>query len=116
MIQVLENEFLKIHIDDHGAELISIWDKEKEHEVIWQADPAFWKRHAPVLFPNVGSFYKKSYRLDGKTYQIGQHGFARDMEFSCISCTENRAAHRLCSDAATREKYPFDFVLLCDSL
>lgn len=54
MKRVLENDFLKVTIDDHGAELVSIYDKEKEHEVIWQGDPAFWGRHAPVLFPNVG--------------------------------------------------------------
>lgn len=55
MKRVLENDFLKVTIDDHGAELVSIYDKEKDREVIWQGDPKFWGRHAPVLFPNVGS-------------------------------------------------------------
>ena len=51
MKRVLENNFLRVAIDDHGAELVSIYDKEKDREVIWQGDPKFWGRHAPVLFP-----------------------------------------------------------------
>ena len=52
MKRIIENDFLKVTIDDHGAELVSIYDKEKDREVIWQGDPKFWGRHAPVLFPN----------------------------------------------------------------
>ena len=32
MKRVLENDFLKVTIDDHGAELVSIYDKEKDRE------------------------------------------------------------------------------------
>ena len=53
----IENEKLSVTIDAHGAELSSIYDKENDRELIWQADPAFWNRHAPVLFPNVGKYY-----------------------------------------------------------
>ena len=47
MKRIIENDFLKVTIDDHGAELVSIYDKEKDREVIWQGDPKFWGRHAP---------------------------------------------------------------------
>lgn len=36
MKRIIENDFLKVTIDDHGAELVSIYDKEKDREVIWQ--------------------------------------------------------------------------------
>ena len=49
MTHTIENEFLQVSVNDHGAELCSIFDKEKNREVIWQADPAFWKRHAAVF-------------------------------------------------------------------
>ena len=45
---VMENDFLRVTVSDHGAELISVWDKERGQERIWQADPAVWNRHAPV--------------------------------------------------------------------
>ena len=54
----LENEKLK------GAELTSIVKKETQTEYLWNADPAYWKRHAPVLFPIVGAVNGDSYRKE----------------------------------------------------
>ena len=50
----MENENLRVQISDHGAELSSIYDKAADREAVWTGDPAFWNRHAPVLFPFVG--------------------------------------------------------------
>ena len=77
MTRTIENSFLKISVSDHGAELTGIYDKTNDREILWQADPAYWKRHAPVLFPNVGRNYKDIWRLNGKEYPSSQHGFAR---------------------------------------
>ena len=30
MKRIIENDFLKVTIDDHGAELVSIYDKKKK--------------------------------------------------------------------------------------
>lgn len=46
------------------------------------------KRHAPVLFPNVGRLYNDTSLINGKSYTSGQHGFARDMDFICTEETE----------------------------
>ena len=35
---VLENDVLRIAVSDAGAELISVFDKEKQAERIWKAD------------------------------------------------------------------------------
>ena len=53
-MHILENKDLKIAIKNHGAELSSIQKKATNTEYLWQADPAYWGRHAPVLFPIVG--------------------------------------------------------------
>ena len=37
MTHTLENEQLLVKIDDHGAELVEIYDKEKEQQVLWKA-------------------------------------------------------------------------------
>lgn len=110
-MQYIENEYLKIGVADHGAELSSIYDKEKKHEVIWTGDPKYWNRHAPVLFPFVGKVNKGQYRYKGKSYPMGQHGFARDMDFTLVSVTENTITYVLRSDEETRAKYPFDWEL-----
>ena len=79
-MKTLSNELLTIAVSESGAELCSILDRHQT-EYLWQADPAFWKRHSPVLFPIVGAVWNNEFRHDGKTYTMGQHGFARDMDF-----------------------------------
>ena len=49
----LENEILYVEMVEHGAELTRIYNKKTGAEILWNADPKFWKRHSPVLFPNV---------------------------------------------------------------
>ena len=63
-VHTIENEKLKIQVSDHGGELISIIKKETGQEYIWNADAAYWGRHAPVLFPIVGGLKNKTYRVD----------------------------------------------------
>ena len=53
-MHTIENEELRVMISNHGSELSGIFDKRNNREVLWNADPKYWKRHAPVLFPNVG--------------------------------------------------------------
>ena len=45
-MKTISNEQLTIQVSPHGAELCSIIANGKEY--LWQADPAFWKRHSPV--------------------------------------------------------------------
>ena len=50
MQATIHNEFLTLTVDTHGAEAVSLKNAAGE-ELLWQADPAIWKRHAPILFP-----------------------------------------------------------------
>ena len=107
----LENDLLEVTINSFGAELSSITGKETGTQYLWDADEKFWKRSAPVLFPFVGSLKDKKYTVNGKDYPMGQHGFARDMEFSVVSETSDEAWFELRSNDDTLAKFPFDFVL-----
>lgn len=111
MQAVLENDKLKVTINHFGAELCSIVKKETGVEYVWNADERFWKRSAPVLFPFVGSLKNKEFLYGDKAYPMGQHGFARDMEFSLVSNDGRQAWFSLSSDDTTYEKYPFAFTL-----
>lgn len=108
-IFTMKNSKLTVAIADAGAELISIFDNSNQRELLWQADPKFWNRHAPVLFPNVGKYYGGCFLYEGKEYPEGQHGFARDMEFDQIEGNDTMVKHRLVSNDETRQRYPFDF-------
>lgn len=102
---------MKAEISLHGAELRSVLRKDKNTSYLWYGDPKFWGRTSPVLFPFVGSVRGKVYRLDGKEYPMGQHGFARDKEFALISRTEDTAWFALDADEETKKVYPFEFRL-----
>ncbi len=107
----LENEYLQVEIQEHGAEIKSVLDVQTNIEYIWQADPEYWGRSTPILFPIVGKLTDDSVLVDGASYSMGQHGFARDMAFNCVEQTEAKAIFELLATEETRKKYPFEFKL-----
>ena len=108
-MQTLKNDFLTVQVSDFGAELQSI--VKDGYEYLWQGDPAFWGRRSPVLFPIVGSVWEKKFRVDGKEYEMGQHGFARDSRFEPVSASDSEVWYRLESSEETLSRYPWPFVL-----
>lgn len=113
MIYTLENNILKIAINTHGAELSSIFNKKESKEMLWQGDEKYWGRRSPVLFPVVGKYKNGKTTYSGKEYSLGQHGFARDSEFTLIEESENKLSFELTSNDETLTKYPFEFRLVC---
>ena len=109
--RVLENEALRVEINDFGAELARIYDKNAQREVLWNADPAYWNRHAPVLFPFVGALQDEQYLYHHKNYRMGQHGFARDSEFTVVEQQPTCICHKLAWTEESLQKYPFKFSL-----
>ena len=105
----LNNEFLQASIEEDGAQLCSLIDLKNDRELIWTGEAPFWKYHAPVLFPFVGTVNHGEYRYQGKTYAIGQHGFARQSKFRLVSRTETSAVYTLEANDETRKVYPFEF-------
>ncbi|MCD6287623.1 MAG: aldose 1-epimerase family protein [Candidatus Hydrogenedentes bacterium] len=102
---------LHITVADRGAELTSVKSVADNTEFIWQADPEIWGRHAPVLFPIVGKLKNDTYRLGGKEYKLGQHGFARDCRFAVVGQTDNSLTFELNESEETLDAFPFRFVL-----
>ena len=112
MQATIHNEFLTLTVDTHGAEAASLKNAAGE-EMLWQADPAVWKRHAPILFPWTGKLPGGTFEVDGKTYKGGQHGFARDHGAHPAARPKGDTIQlELRSDDAIKaERFPFDFVL-----
>ena len=106
----LKNEQISVVIAEKGAELQSIKDANGK-EYLWQADPAFWPRHSPILFPIVCSVNDDTYTVDGQAYHLPRHGFARDTDFKLIAQSERKVTFALESSEATKQVYPYDFTL-----
>lgn len=110
MYQIKNNEITLI-ISSFGAEMKSLKDNHTGVEYLWQADPVYWGRSSPVLFPLVGNYKEKETMYDGKKYFLSQHGFARDMEFELISQSEEEIWFTLKSTEDTLKAFPFAFCL-----
>lgn len=96
-------------IDSLGAQLVSL-KNERGFEYIWTGDPAYWKGHAPVLFPIVGALREGKAQIGGGWYEMGQHGFARHREFAVAEQSGSSVSLKLASDFETKKLYPFEFV------
>jgi galactose mutarotase-like enzyme len=107
----IENNILRVTIDPKGAELTSIFNKETGLEYMWNADPAFWPKHSPILFPVIGALKQESYIFNKKEYRLPRHGFARDMMFSVKEHGPDSAVFQLKDSETSKKNYPFEFVL-----
>ncbi len=99
-----------------GGELISF--KLEGIEKIHQGEEArdengkvYWKRHAPVLFPIVGKLKRNQTIINGRTFEIMQHGFARDMQYEPVTKLDNFHSYVLRSNKYTMARYPYEFEL-----
>lgn len=107
---------LEIITTPSGAELTSIKYNSKEllhqgEKVLDREGKVYWKRHAPILFPIVGSLKNNTTTINGEKYQMSQHGFARDMKFDILSISEREHTYVLKFNEETLKVYPFKFEL-----
>lgn len=112
----IENNFLKVRMREYGAELTSIFNKKTGIEHLWQADPAFWVWHAPVLFPVVGRCLNDEITINGTQYPMQKHGFARKSTFKLLELREEKATFSLTANAQTKQLYPYNFEFLISYL
>ena len=111
MIYILENEQLRVKVSSLGAELQSIRRVEDGTEYLWQGDSKYWARRASNLFPVCGRLWENKYLYEGKTYEMGSHGFARGKEWTVLLQKSNSLTLQLTPDEETLAAYPFRFVL-----
>lgn len=106
----VENDFLRVEFKALGAEMSRLLDKGTMEERLWDGDPKFWGKQAPVLFPFVGSSKNNQYTFSDQTYPMGRHGFAREMTFEVVQHTATAIVFQLRANEATRLVYPFEFI------
>lgn len=110
----LSNGILEIEVAATGAELQSIRRVAAPTEYLWQGDPAYWDRRAPVLFPITGNVWNNTACIDGHCSTLTQHGFVRDMPFTKVVEEDRHLAFSVRATEASRAVWPFDFELRID--
>ncbi|WP_031527081.1 aldose 1-epimerase family protein [Dyadobacter crusticola] len=106
----IENEFLRIAVQQAGAELRRIQSTVTGLDFMWNADPDVWPSYAPVLFPVIGAIKNGFARYNGKDYAVPRHGIVRNNpEVILLEQTESSLTFGLKSSEQTLEIYPFAF-------
>ncbi len=109
MIRTIENDFLRIEVNEFGAELFSVYSKKTNTEYLWQGDEAHWKDRALNLFPFIGRMFEGHYSYQGKEYPARPHGLAKYFPFVLEEKTESSLTFLFIDNEETKREYPFDF-------
>ena len=109
----IESKRLAVEVSSLGAEM-EVLETRDGRSWLWDGDPTYWTGRSPILFPIVGKAPDNTVLVDGKPFEMPQHGFARRSDFRLIEAGGEKEAyclHELTSSDATRAVYPFDFRL-----
>jgi len=106
----IANDQITVDIAALGAEMQSIQTRDGRHW-LWHGDATYWTGRSPVLFPIVGKAPNDTVTVDGRPFQMSQHGFARRSNFTLVVEESDRCVYRLTASEASRAMYPFDFQL-----
>lgn len=109
-IYTIKNDKFTAKVDTLGAQIISLEDAQGR-ELLWTGDPAYWREHAPVLFPIVGALRENRTEIKGQWFEMARHGFAKHKEFALERKGEREIFLRLRADEETKKAYPFSFSL-----
>jgi len=107
MLYTIQNEYLTVTVNDHGAELWSIHDGQTEY--LWQGDKRYWEGRSPNLFPYIGRMIEKKYTYKGVVYPMQIHGIALYCDFALLEQTDNTLVFGLSSNAESLGQYPWDY-------
>ena len=111
MNTILKNDVAVVEIKKAGAEIVSFKSLVNDTEYVWDGNENIWGSHAPVLFPLVCAAVDNEIRVDGKTYEIGNHGFAKFSDFDVVEANDTTAVFKLTYSEETLAMYPFQFNL-----
>jgi len=104
----IKNSYLTVQIEEKGAELWSVKDS-KGVEYLWGGDSRYWSGRAPNLFPYIARLTDGTYILDGKSYKMDIHGFAKDMTYEVEQISDRSINFWIHDTEETREQYPYHF-------
>lgn len=111
-VHYIENDYLRVGVKEHGAELTSVISQKTGFEYLWQGDESIWYGQAPILFPIVGRLIEDKYTLNGIEYTMPKHGFARKSDFALLSKDFDTMTFILSESTATKSIFPYDFDLI----
>lgn len=108
-IEKISSGPLSAAIDSQGAQLMSLALDGTEY--LWQRDPKWWPRCAPILFPIVGVLRNGFATSEQGDIHLSRHGLARNMEHSVAKKDDSSVTLHVESTDETKKSFPYDWVL-----
>ena len=111
MEYALSNDSISIKVSTAGGSFTSIEAGGREY--LWQGDPAFWGKHAPILFPIVGSLRNNMATSAAGTCEMPRHGLARIVEHQLVEVSEDGSSvtYEITDTPESLKAFPFHFKL-----
>ena len=104
---VLDNGIIKAEIVELGAEIRRLTVNGEDR--FYDGNPEFWTGVAPVLFPVCGGLKGGKYTIDGVSYEMPKHGFAKKSVFKVEQSCNTSAVFLLKSNSETQKMFPWEF-------
>lgn len=104
----IENEYLKIKVNEKGGSLTSIFDKKRKTELLYQPIKESWQGQDVFIFPFIARLKDGTYSFNGKEYPLKNHGLIRYMKGEGCSFNQDLIIS-FTSNQETYQRYPFSF-------
>ena len=104
---ILDNKKIRLEIAEKGAEIRRCTVNCEDR--FWSGDPKYWSGVAPVLFPVCSGLKDDKFTINGKSYNLEKHGFAKKMDFTVEEKGDAYAVFLLTSTEETLKSYPWTF-------
>ncbi len=106
----LENDILKITVNQIGAELCKIKSVKHLTDFMWDANPEVWGSFAPNLFPIIGALKEDTYTFENQKYTLPKHGLIRNnKDVKLLEQTPHSLTFGLSYSEDSLKIYPFKF-------
>ncbi|MBP1853362.1 aldose 1-epimerase family protein [Rhizobium halophytocola] len=109
----IANDTLTVEVSSLGAEMQRL-DTADGRAYLWNGDDRWWSGRSPILFPIVGKAPDDTIAINGKSYPMKQHGFARRSEFALMDSGADFCRHALTASETTLAAYPYAFSLVLE--
>lgn len=106
-MEIIENKFLKVSINPHGALLTSVIFKETNSELLYQVEKDSWPFQDVVIFPLIGA---GRFLYEDRNYILKtRHGFLRNSDLKVFEKEKSKITFSFSSNEETLLEYPFKF-------
>lgn len=103
----ISKENITIVLDSHGAKVLSL--EHTGSKVLYYDPHDVPHSGIPLCFPNFGPLEDGKLIVNGKHFNMGQHGFIRDRNFEIKHKNADSITYSLKSDVASMDVFPFEF-------